>query len=187
MRKFDMLCVLGRGIEKHSDGIWHPTGMVERLTENNQHSGIPKLHRINDPNEEVVIAGSWLNVMATRIVYLDMFKDLIVFVTDLITSLPTLLVFAGGRPDYLTNEPENISEGRIMYKAFCEGGFSLDSMTQVIFMDKNKNTFDDLFEIMKLAHERGAEKIGIVSVLVHLARCRKILEMIQALCWRMRF
>lgn len=47
---------------------------------------------------------------------------------------------------------------------------------EIMIQDKNRNTRDDLLQTLTLARDHGLRRIGIISVLVHLARCQEFLK-----------
>lgn len=160
--KPQVLCVLGRGIER-MDGTntWRPTAYVERLSEENGHSGL-RIENITafDEDPKVVISGGEVNAVAGALFY----KEL-----ALAGAPPAVVTFAGGRPAYLAKEPQHITEGRILYERFQE--VSLHTRSEIVFQDGNSNTRDDLQETLKLAQERSFRRIAIVTVTVHIPRC----------------
>ena len=68
MKQFDVLCILGRGIERvisNGKEVWQPTQYLEQRSKKDEHSGIrtPGISfNSNDPR--TVIAGSEINVLA---------------------------------------------------------------------------------------------------------------------------
>ncbi len=164
----DILCVFGRGIEKANG--WHPTQGIERLSEKNGHSGICAGDlEMNSDDPRVVIAGSEFNAMAAS----ELFSGLVSGGRD-----APLVVFAAGRPNYLADDPDpTLTEGRIMKEYFVQRLEYLGHKAkEIIIFDKNKNTRDDVLQVLHLAKERGLRQITIVSVLVHLARCQEFYE-----------
>jgi len=167
----DILCVFGRGIEKVNE-VWVPTQHIEELSDKNGHPGVraPGID-MNDDNLRVVIAGGEFNALATALLYNRLVAE---------ERPPVILVFAAGRPAYIADDPDpTLSEGRVLLEYFRRRAI-LREGTEVLIQDKNRNTRDDLMQTLFLARERGLRGIGVISVLVHLARCqeffRKALE-----------
>lgn len=168
---YDILCVFGRGIEK-VNGVWQPTQHIERLSEKGGHPGV-RVEGIdmNDGDLRVVIAGADFNAFATALLYKRLVAE---------QRPPAILVFAAGRPAYIADDPDpNLTEGRILKERFLEV-VQLHPSTEVLIQGSNRNTRDDLLQTLSFARDRGLRGIGIISVLVHLARCqeffRKALE-----------
>ncbi|MDO8472124.1 MAG: hypothetical protein Q7S64_03200 [bacterium] len=158
-----VLCVFGRGIEK-VEGVWEPTQAIEQLSEQGGHPGerIPGIE-CNSDDGRVVIAGGEYNVRAA------------VWLHDQ-GQPPAVLVFAAGRPNYLLSDPDpTLSEGKIMLGRFTQQVVLSDS-TRVVIQDQNKNTRDDLVQTLFLARDNKLHNVTIVSVTVHLPRCREFLQ-----------
>lgn len=158
-----LLCVFGRGIEK-VDGVWEPTQAIEQLSEQSGHPGvrIPDITGDSD-DSRVVIAGGEYNVQAAAWLYDQ-------------GQTPAVLVFAAGRPNYLLSDPDpTLSEGKVMLHRFRQL-VTLSDSTQVVIQDQNKNTRDDLVQTLFLARDHQLQNVTIISVLVHLPRCREFLR-----------
>lgn len=158
----------GRGIEQVMENgtlTWKPTAYLECLTPQYKHSG----YRTNgialsDCNDGVMIAGAHANVMATAHRFLAGVRE---------NNPPQLLAWAAGRPDYLKNAPETVSEGSILFAEFLRRvGDPLQLAPDLVvrLQTNNRNTRDDLLESLTMAQEMDLEKIIVVSVLVHLPR-----------------
>lgn len=157
----------GRGIEKSwasdlTGMYWNPTAYLEKLTPDRQHSGfLTKGLQLNSDDESVVIAGAYANAMATA----QLFEE-----ASTVGRAPRLITWAAGRPNYLKNEPPEISEGSILFDAFKDRVRYTLNETRVEFQTQNKNTRDDLLQSLTMAKEMGLTKLFIISVFVHLCR-----------------
>ncbi len=161
----EVLCVFGRGIEK-VNGAWQPTAMIERL-ENNQHPGV-RTNGIsaNDDDERIVIAGAELNVLAAVALYREAKRE---------STAPRTIVFAAGRPKYIADDPDpDLTEGGVLRGVFL--AHLPDCEAEIVLQTRNRNTRDDLLETLRLAVSHGYASITIVSVQVHLPRCREFLH-----------
>ena len=172
---FGIVC-FGRGIEK-VQGVWQPTAYLERRTENGQHSGwrTEDLYLDSD-DERVIVAGGHANVMAMTQLWQQQVRA---------RELPELLIWAAGRPEYLAAEPEDLSEGSVLFVEFKKRLEGCDRLRnhlptmRVEIQTKNRNTYDDLLQSLEIAHGMHLKKIVIVSVLVHLQRIAAFLEQIR--------
>jgi hypothetical protein len=152
----------GRGIERVRCGdqlVWKSTAYLEKLSDN-KHSGYrTEQLSLESGDEDVVVAGAYANMMATA----ELFK----------TLGAGLIMWAAGRPDYLKDEPETVSEGSILFEEFKQevGPALLDFYYPTIRIQaNNKNTRDDLLESLALARKMKVSGLIVVSVFVHLPR-----------------
>jgi hypothetical protein len=160
----DAICILGRGIEKVSTkcvDTWRPTQYVELPNAQGGHSGrrTPGVH-LND--KVSLIAGAHANVVAACHLFQELRdKDL----------APRIVVFAAGRPSYLSDEPDqSLTEGRVLSEYFVRKIRPRPRETEIIVFDHNLDTQDDIRAFLSLATERQIGRAVVVTVKVHIPR-----------------
>lgn len=168
----DMLCVLGRGIEKvktSSGYIWRPTRYIERLADNGWHSGFRSLDITpDDEDQRVVIAGSNANVLAAA----ELFQK-----SASAGRPPKIVAFTAGRPKYITNDPDpSLSEGRVLREKFLSK-VHVSSETEVIVRANGQTTRGEVLEILHLAKSLGLGSIGVITVSLHIPRTKEFLRL----------
>lgn len=163
--KYDAIVVLGRGIGKDSHGRWKP---LSYFVESSMHSGIFD-NRVEPDNEASIVGGGNANTLALFHFYKELSEA---------GSLPQLVIFAAGRPNYLAKENPQLSEGSVMRSKF------LSKLTQIekrnlktVILDKNKNTADDMAESLRIIQERGLQNIVIITVDVQIERAEEFLKL----------
>jgi hypothetical protein len=165
----DILCVFGRGIEQIRVGgrfAWRPTRYVERLTQNNQHSGYrDQTATPGDHDERIVIAGANANVLAAAYLFSRAKRG---------GYPPKIVTFAAGRPRYLMPYPD-VTEGGVLKERFLRV-IGDTGEAEILIQADNLNTRDDLLQTLYLTRERGYGTVDIVSVELHLPRIQALLD-----------
>jgi hypothetical protein len=158
---FEVLCLLGRGIEQVRMGsqmVWRPTRYVERVTPEGRHTGFR--HPSASANDDAsLVAGSNAIVVAGH----QLLQETNGFVAR------RLVIFAAGRPLYLEgSSPPGLTEGQVMLERLrrCRDGMSFEHL----ILASNKNTRDDMRETCRTADLRGLTRVRAVTVSVHVAR-----------------
>jgi DUF218 domain len=160
----DAICILGRGIEKVSTkcgDTWRPTQYVELPNAQGGHSGrrTPGVH-LND--KVSLIAGAHANVVAACHLFQEL-RDK--------NLAPRIVVFAAGRPSYLSDEPDqSLTEGRVLSEYFVRKIRLRPRETEIIVFDHNLDTQDDIQAFLSLATERQIGRAVVVTVKVHIPR-----------------
>ena len=157
----DIICVLGRGIERartNSGERWRPTRYVEAVDENGGHTGYRR-RDANMSDDDSLVAGANANVLALC----QRWKE-----CALLGARPPVILFAAGRPAYLCRHEPFLTEGLILSEVFqrrtgASGG-------ETLILAKNRNTKDDIFECARIAVERKLREIEVITVSVHLPR-----------------
>lgn len=164
---FDILCLLGRGIEQVAIGpnlVWRPTRYIERTTLEGRHTGIRDRSAAID-DDYSLIAGSNAIVMAGC----HLLKR-----PDLLRE-NRLIIFAAGSPPYLSSRPElYLSEGQVMLERLRRA--SPRSSFEHIILERNQNTRDDMLETCGIAASRGLTRVKAITVAVHAARTQAFAE-----------
>jgi hypothetical protein len=97
---------------------------------------------------------------------------------QLLNQCPSVIVFAAGRPDYLSHTESSLTEGTVLSEVFerrtSAGG------CEVLILARNRNTRDDIFECARIAVKRKLRVIEVISVLVHLPRTAEFVRLAQA-------
>ena len=160
----EAICVLGRGIERvgtNRGDVWRPTRYIEVLSTRGAHLG-RRVRGIDINGEHSVIAGANANVVAACQLFEELRNS---------GRAPRLVIFAAGRPSYLLDESDkNLTEGRILSEHFTRKVQPKSGETDIIILKHNRDTKDDIDEILKVAARRDVNKVTIVTVAVHLAR-----------------
>ncbi len=154
------VCVLGRGIERVTTSggeVWRPTRYIEALSARGSHTG-RRARGISFNDEHSVIAGSNANVLAAC----QFFEEAPV--------PPGLILFAAGRPHYLRDAEPGLTEGKIMSEKFIRRVKLRPGESEVIVLSQNRDTKDDIDEVLKIAEHREIKRVVIITVAVHLAR-----------------
>lgn len=163
----EVLGILGRGIEETSVGF-KPTSLVEKQVASEKssrgvHSG-KREHSI-DPDEEdprIVVAGANSNLYGA-----------LQFIEELHQSsnTPNAIVFAAGRPSYLKDTEQGISEGSVLSKRmeFLLKRSEIEGVESQIDAN-NQNTQDDVKSVLKYAKEKGFKRVALISIEPHIAR-----------------
>ncbi|MBI4094893.1 MAG: hypothetical protein HY435_01735 [Candidatus Liptonbacteria bacterium] len=165
-KKVDMLCILGRGIEKVEEQ-WIPTQYIARRSKNNEHLGIrAKEISANDDDPRIFIAGGECNVFAASVLFKRWQEK---------GRVPQIVTFAAGRPPYLSKESDStLSEGKILKEYFLA---RVDlGETKIVEQSHNQNSWDDIVETLELARVKKLATVCAITVLVHIPRCREILR-----------
>ncbi|MBI4087747.1 MAG: hypothetical protein HY434_02875 [Candidatus Liptonbacteria bacterium] len=173
----ELIAVLGRGIELAGSGAfrrWRPTRYIERFDENNWHPGVRILGITADsPDEKVVVGGMNANTLAAG----EFVRRL-----WLHGKTPKVVAFIGGRPQYLSAEPEDLTGAKIAAEEFIRRSrrFHVSADIEVLACgEKNKNTKDDLVTALALAMERGFRTTAIITVAVHIPRSEEFMKVIR--------
>ena len=157
------VCILGRGIERVSTSrgpVWRPTRYIEVPSANGEHGGcrLPA-----DPNDDVsLIAGSNANVIASCELWARL----------ALAGKPfRLLILGAGRPAYLAAESDPaLTEGRILVAHLLRRAHPPLANVEIITLERNRNTRDDIEETIALAGAKLIDTVGIITVQVHLPR-----------------
>jgi hypothetical protein len=165
---YQAIIVLGRGIGwDNKNGIWRPQSYFVRAP---IHSGV--FENDVDPNDNTLVAGGNLNTLAlfhkyTRLVRSGIFPDLV--------------VFSAGRPNYLADEEEYLTEGRVMKEKFLSklvaSKAPIITPPEIVILEKNKNTQDDMEESLKTLRERGIRRAAIITVRLQIERAEAFLKL----------
>lgn len=163
--QYDTIIVFGRGIAKDTSGKWHPTPYFEKPAEG-QHSGVFKTD-VKPQSEKSVVAGANANVLATYHLYRELAEK---------GQPPNLVIFAAGRPPFLSNEPEDLSEGKVLEEKFRRKLKTLATgqKPQTVVLAQNRDTKDDVEESVRLAIEKGIRSVAIITVGVHVPRTKEL-------------
>ena len=161
---FDILCVFGRPIEK-VNGHWQLSAYFERITETGAHPGIRE--EDIDPNSEdprIVIAGAEVNALACAVLFEKLRNE---------GAPPKVVIFSAGRPPYLRNDPDpDLNEAQIFREFFLKHARPSPE-TELVLQTQNINSYGDIVETLRLAQRKGLQSIGLVTLTVHMARCRE--------------
>jgi len=165
--KYDAIIVFGRGVGKDIRGNWRPTPYVEEF-KGGRHKGI--FERVDPESKSSFIGGSNANVLAA----VQLFEEL-----RRTSILPKLVIFAAGRPDYLSKESLWMTEGRILEEKFRQKIRKFSSSVQTVILEQNKNTKDDINESLKLVANQGFGRVAIITIGVHIPRSREFFRLAQ--------
>ena len=163
---FDLLAVLGRGIQLRSEDVpscWVPTEYLEVYeapSDNLEAGHSPVRLPIDDLNPLCMIGGGEMNLLAS----MEFYKNK--------RHCPELVVFAySSRAKYLRLD-DAPSESEVMSELFCREFSDANVVTWTKDMDVPgpSNTYTELQNIFTLAVERRLTSVGIVTVSVHLPR-----------------
>ncbi len=115
-----------------------------------------------------MIGGANANVLALYHFYLQQ---------DISGTSPKLVIFAAGRPPYLQNQPEDLSEGSVMAGKFLRKIASVGfSPPEILILSQNRNTQDDMNKSLAVAHERGLNNLAFVTIAVQIRRADAFLR-----------
>ncbi len=166
----DVICILGRGIERVSTNwgnVWRPTRYIELPSDAGGHTGF-RAPNIDPNDEESLIAGSNANVLAACQLVDEMMRAGV---------LPALMIFAAGRPPYLSNERDaTLTEGKVLVERFLRKMESSCRSVRIEILAKNRTTRDDINEALRLTVQNNAAHLTILSSEVHLPRAREFLK-----------
>lgn len=162
-----VLCILGRGIEKVSTNVgevWRPTRYIELLSPTGTHTG-QRVKGIGVNDDRSVIAGANANLLAACELFKMLQED---------GRPPHIVVFAAGRPKYLIDEPDpTLTEGRVLEQSFVRRINIDKSQTRLITLATNRDTKDDIEELLILAKRSGINEVAVITVAVHVPRARE--------------
>lgn len=163
--QLDILCIFGRPIEKVNDE-WELSTYFERVLETGIHPGI-RCDSL-DPNSDdkrILIAGAHVNALGGTILFEKLRKDGVP---------PKIVIFSAGRPPYLQKNPDpTLTEARIFKNFFLKNPNYNEAETEIILQTQNINSYGDVIETLRFAQARGFQRIGIVTLTVHIARCQE--------------
>ena len=174
----DLICVLGRGIERvqtNSGERWRPTRYVEAVDENGRHTGYRR-HEASMNDNRSLIAGANANVLALC----ERWGE-----CKLLNRYPAAIIFAAGRPAYLSGAEPLLTEGQILFETFQRRAGAKES--EAIVLAQNRNTKDDIFECARIAAERKLCDIEVITVLVHIPRTAEFIRLAHTEMPRTRF
>lgn len=167
---YEAIVVLGRGIGKDSNGRWRPT---PSFAEGSLHSAVySNMVDPNDQTQEILFGGGNANCLAVYHLYRQLVEQ---------GDAPKLVIFAAGRPNYLSGEIASLSEGSVMSKNVLR---RIDRVglnpPEIVILDKNKNTHDDIGESMGVVTARGLNRVVIITAEVHSARAEEFYNRVAA-------
>lgn len=164
----DILVILGRGIEKTPTGNWRPTRLVEiGERETFKHTGVTNW-KIEGKGDNEVVGGGQSNVYAAREFLLKYGAQ---------KRIPHV-VFAAGRPDYLKDEPENVSEGEVMKGKLLKILCYPESRMTLHMLNNNRTTRDDLITSLGIAKTLHFKNIAILTIGLHVPRSWEMMKKI---------
>ena len=158
---YGAIVVLGRGIGRDPKGRWRPTPY---FTENPQ-AGI----FTNKPNlDNSEVGGGNANTLAAVHFYERLCLEGVP---------PNLIIFAAGRPNYLSQENPSLSEGKVMRERFLRGvRLRRLKFPETEILVKNKNTRDDMERSLAVLAEIGIKDAAIISIEPHLERAQEFMQ-----------
>jgi hypothetical protein len=157
----DVICVLGRGIEQvrtNSGERWRPTRYIEAVDENGCHTGCRR-REVNINDDYSLVAGANANVLALC----QRWRE-----CALCKHRPSVVVFAAGRPAYLSRTEPFLTEGLVLSEAFRRRTGARGC--EMLILAQNRNTRDDILECARIADGRKLREIEVITVSVHLPR-----------------
>ncbi len=174
----DVICALGRGIERVQTSAgerWRPTRYIEAVDDQGRHTGYRKRDAsMNDNNS--LIAGANANVLALC----ERWKQ-----CRLLPHRLPVIVFAAGRPAYLSRAAPLLTEGFILSEVFRRRARAEDC--EMVVLAQNRNTKDDIFECARLAAERKLRDLEVITVSVHVERVAEFVRLAQGERPQLRF
>ena len=174
----DIICVLGRGIERvqtSSGERWRPTRYIEAADRDGHHTGYrARSATVNDDTS--LVAGANANVLALC----ERWKE-----CRLLQRQPPLIVFAAGRPPYLSQAEPLLTEGSVLSENFQRR--TRIKNCETLILAQNRNTKDDIFECARLAVARKLCDIEVITVSVHLPRTAELTRLAQLEMPQLRF
>ena len=171
------LCVLGRGVERVQTrwgSVWRPTRYLEQPSKHGGHSGTRLPATPNDAT--ALIAGSNASTLGACTLFNRLRRQ---------GDPPNLVIFAAGRPAYLTNE-SMMSEGVVLQQAFMRRLGVHARGTEMIILADNRNTCDDINATAMLASERHITQVAIITVDVHIARAIEFARQVPGIARHLR-
>lgn len=163
------LVVLGRGIEKVSvkdkdenrEPKWRPTRLLEIMDRKGWHPGRANAFACLQRTDAVVGGGN-ANTIAAAWYYRLLHRA---------SSCPEVIIFAAGRPDYLADEHESLTEGTVMVEKFLRKTRMLGVTAEnVRILAGNRNTYEDVLESLLTCKKRGIRQATVITVEVHMSR-----------------
>lgn len=160
----DCLAILGRGIERvetRQGEVWKPSRYVQNIDTKREGRFLLKTGRLKGDlqeheQQEMIVSGGTAVVLG-GLQYLEESAE----------NKP-LIIMAAGRPDYLKNAPEGMSEGSVMKDELLRrAGQALD-----VIVGDDKDTFQGVLHSLQTAKERGLRSITFSTIELHMPRVK---------------
>ncbi|MBI2612520.1 YdcF family protein [Candidatus Kaiserbacteria bacterium] len=162
----DCLALLGRGVVRVSSGEeehWKLSRYIEEVEPGREGGSSRTGEQVSGaiselPQENLIISGGTAGVLGA-LQYLEE-----------VEGKKPLVVMAAGRPPYLKNAPEEMSEGSVMKRELLR---RLDESPEVIVND-DKNTYEGVLHSLQTAQERGRSSIVFTTIELHMPRVKEL-------------